>query len=188
MRTIPSAIVSALTSASFRPLILVEMLFDTPLRFASTYDQITYDGDTYIGGANLGSIGGLQENSNLDPQQMEISLSGLNATTLSTIGSGDYLNKDVTVRVLMLDQDGNILGGTDMLWFEGKTDEVRFSYSDQNRITVTARDKLADWARPRVERNINADHQADYPGDLGFEFVAQVADADIIWPKKEFFE
>jgi hypothetical protein len=35
---------------------------------------------------------------------------------------------------------------------------------------------------------MNADQQARYPGDKGFEFVGQIADKKIIWPNGEFFE
>lgn len=188
MRDIPAEIITALDSANFRPLFLVEILFDTPLHFSSAFGEITINSTTYFGAANLGSISSFKENSDLDPQQLEITLAGVSDASLSAIGTSNYLNRDVFVRVAMIAEDGSIIGSGAMDYFIGKTDEVRFTYDKQGAITVVARDKLSDWSRPKVERNVNADHQARYPGDKGFEFVSQVADKDIVWPTGEFFE
>jgi len=188
MRDIPQDIIDALDSAQFRPLILVDIDFPTPIRFSSAYTAVTVGGTQYIGGGSLGSISGVSENSSLDPQEMEITLAGIEDATLSALATQDYMNQDVTIRIAMLDDQGQIIGGQTMLYFFGFSDEVSFDFGSRSAITVTARDRLADWNRKRVERNINADQQARYPGDKGFEFVSQVADANIVWPASEFFE
>jgi hypothetical protein len=189
MRDIPQAIIDALDDGVFRPLYLVEIQFDTPLMFSSTYAEITVGGKTYFGGGNLGSVSSFRENSSLEPNQLEITLAGISDAALAAVGDSNYLNRDVVIRMAMLDENGQPLGdGATFNYFVGKTDEVRFSYGKASAITVIARDKLADWSRVKTEKNVNAYHQARYPGDKGFEFVAQVADKKIIWPSGEFFE
>ena len=188
MRDIPAGIVTALESPIFKPLFLVEIEFDTVLRFSSAYGAITVAGVEYIGAANLGNITSAKENSDLDPNELKITLAGISDAALEAVGNSNYMNRAVAVRVAMFDDDGSIIDDAVMNYFIGKTDNVNFQYGKQSSIVVTARDRLADWARPKIERNMNSDQQADYPGDKGFEFVGQVADKKIIWPKGEFFE
>ena len=188
MRDIPAGIVAALESSIFRPLFLVEIQFDTVLRFSSAYGAITVAGVEYLGAANLGNITSAKENSDLDPNELKITLAGISDASLSAVGSSNYLNRDIAVRVAMFDEDGGVIDDAVMNYFIGKTDDVKFNYGKNSSIVVTARDRLADWARPKVERNINSDQQAAYPGDKGFEFVGQVTDKKIVWPKGEFFE
>ena len=188
MRDIPQDIIDAFESAQFTTLILVEIEFPAPIRFSSAYTAVTINGTEYIGGGQLGSVSAISENTSLDPQSLDITLSGIDDATLTAGATNEYLNKDVAVRLAMLDDQGEVIGGQTMLYFFGKTDEVSFDFGSKSAIQVAARNRLADWNRKRVERNINADQQARYPGDKGFEFVSQVADADIVWPTGEFFE
>ncbi len=188
MRDIPNDIITAFESAQFTTLILVEIEFPTPIRFCSAYTAVTIDGTQYIGGGSLGSVSTIRENTDLDPQELDITLAGIEDATLNAVATSDYLNQDVTVKLAMLNDQGQVIGGQTMLYFFGKTDQVSFDFGSKSAITVAARNRLADWSRPRVERNLNSDQQAKYPGDKGFEFVAQVAEADIVWPAGEFFQ
>ena len=188
MRYVPPGIISALESPIFKPLFLVEIQFDTVLRFSSAYGAITVAGIEYIGAANLGNITSAKENSDLDPNELKITLAGISDASLSAVGNSNYLNRAVVIKVAMFDEDGGVIDDTAMNYFVGKTDDVKFNYGKQSSIVVTARDRLADWSRPSVERNMNSDQQAAYPGDKGFEFVGQIADKKIIWPKGEYFE
>lgn len=188
MRDIPQDIINAFESAQFRTLVLVEIEFPTPIRFSSAFVTATVNGTQYIGGGRLGNVSAVSENTNLDPQSLDISLTGIDDTTLTAAATSEYLNKDVAVRLALLDEQADVIGGQTMLYFFGKTDEVAFDFGAKSSIQVTARNRLADWNRKVIERNINSDQQSKYPGDKGFEFVSQVADADIVWPTGEFFE
>lgn len=188
MRDIPQSIIDALESSIFRPLFLVDIDFDTPLRFSSSYSIVTVRGVEYFGGGNVGKITSAKENSDLEPNQIEITLAGISDAALTAIGGSNYMNRPVVIKVAMLDEVGQVINDDTMNYFIGKTDEVKYNYGKNSSITVIARDRLADWSRPRVERNMNADQQARYPGDKGFEFVGQIADKKIIWPTGEFFE
>ena len=74
MRDIPQAVIDALESKNFKPIFFVEVLFETPLRFTSFYASKTVGGVEYFGLGNLGSVSGVSENTDLDPQQLSINL------------------------------------------------------------------------------------------------------------------
>lgn len=188
MRDIPQSIIDALDNQTLRPVVFVEIMFNTPLRVSSLPDQYTLNGDVYTGRGNLGSISDSTENQDLDPQQIEIKLAGISDEALQLVDRTSYLNRDVTVRWGLLDDQGALLGDTTFIRFIGKTDEAKYNIEESAFITIIARDRLADWSRPRIEKNTNAEQQARFPGDKGFEFAAQVADKKIIWPRGEYFE
>jgi hypothetical protein len=48
-------------------------------------------------------------------------------------------------------------------------------------ITLTIQNRLADWERPRLRRYTDEDQQSVYDGDLGLQFVAQMAEKTIYW-------
>lgn len=52
-------------------------------------------------------------------------------------------------------------------------------------IEVTATDRLASWARPRVRRFNDADQKRYYPNDRFFEGLEESVDVEIVWPSKE---
>tara|TARA_R100000152_G_C6782307_1_gene219757 strand:- start:4094 stop:4660 length:567 start_codon:yes stop_codon:yes gene_type:complete len=188
MRSIPQEIIDALDDGVFRPVFFVEIGFDEPMLFCSLTDDFTIGTKTYIGRGNLGSISSHSENTDLDPQQIEAMISGISDENLGSAGSTNYINRTCTIHVGMLSDQGELLGNDTMLYFRGKTDDLKFIYGDASQIIITIRDRLADWSRQKLERNMNSDHQAKYPGDKFFEFVNQVTDKKIIWPKGEFYE
>jgi hypothetical protein len=72
--------------------------------------------------------------------------------------------------------------------FSGLVDEIQVEIGSIGRITITVRDELADWSRPRIERYTNSDQQARYNGDKGLEYISQVADKEIVWPASSYFD
>lgn len=187
MRDIPAGIIAALESSVFRPAFFVEILFDEPLRFTSLYVSKIVNGIEYFGFGNLGSVSRLSENSDLEPQQLSITIAGVESASLAGALTEPYINRVVRVYVGMLDDQGTLIGDDVMTYFVGKLDEMKIKHGDTGSIEFIARDRLADWDRPRVERYTNAAQQALHPGDKGLEFVSQVADKEIIWPASSYF-
>lgn len=186
MRDIPQAVIDALESRNFKPIFFVEILFATPLRFTSFYASKTVGGVEYFGLGNLGAVSSVSEGTDLDPQQLSISIAGVSQTSLAGALTEPYINRDAKVMVGMLDDNDELLSDP-FNYFVGKVDEMKVHYGKQGKIEIIVRDRLADWARPRIERYTNAAQQARYPGDKGLEFVSQVAEKEIIWPASSYF-
>lgn len=187
MRDIPAALITALESSQFKPIFFVEVMFQTPLRFTSFYSTKTVGGVDYVGLGNLGSINSVSEGSDLEPQQLSISIAGVSQASLSGALTEPYINRNAKVMVGMLDANDNLLSDP-FNYFVGKVDEIKVEYGKIGKIEIIIRDRLADWARPRLERYTNADQQAKYPTDKGLEFVSQVAEKEIIWPASDYFD
>lgn len=187
-RSIDAATIAALESAVVKWLILVKIEFDGgTIAFNSTLGDVNYNGTNYIGFGTLGSVSQLEEDGQLNPQKFNISLSGINPSVLAAVLTEDYLNRPAICHIAALD-DNNAIIGTPIIYFDAKVDSVSASYGKTASISIIARDKLADWNRPKVERYTDQDQQARYPGDKGFEFITSIADKEIIWPAKAWFE
>lgn len=186
MRNIHPDVIAALESRLFREVYFVEILFDDPLRFTSAYSSMLVGGVEYFGAGNLGSVSPIKETSELEPQQFEIQVAGVSESSLAAVVTERYLNRDATCLMALLDDQGQIIGDP-IHYFSGKTDEVTVNVGAVGSITITVRDDLADWARPRVERYTNADQMARYPGDKGLEYISQVADKEVVWPASSYF-
>lgn len=77
--------------------------------------------------------------------------------------------------------DPNVWAGTmDTLTIDGRDDSMV--------VTISAEHPLATWDRPRPVRYTHAQQQLMHPGDLGLEYVASLAEKQIVWPGKAFFK
>lgn len=186
MRYVHPDVIAALDQGVVRPIYFVEILFDDPLRFTSAYSSMTLDGKEFFGAGNLGSVSPVSEGTDLNPQEFKIVVAGVSEASLAAVVTERYMNREATCWTALLDDQGQIIGEP-LHSFGGNTDEVNVEIGKIGRITITVRDELADWSRPRIERYTNADQQARYPGDKGLEYVSQVADKEIIWPASSYF-
>jgi len=53
--------------------------------------------------------------------------------------------------------------------------------SETATIQVTVENRLIEFERTRVRRYTAEDQKIDYPNDKGLEFVAEMAEKEIVW-------
>lgn len=187
-RAIEAAMIAAIGSADVRWLMLARVEFDGgTIAFSSGVGDVDFDGVTYLGFGHLGSVSELKENNDLDPQSYTLELSGVNPALLAAILNEKYMNRRALCHVAALDESNQFIGQP-LLYFDGLVDGVSCSYGSTASITVVVKDRLADWNRPRIERYTDQDQQARHPGDRGFEFVPSLANKEIIWPARSWYE
>lgn len=186
-RGLSSSFITALNQPNVRFLFLCRLEFDGgTIAFNSTLREITYNTVTYTGLGTLGNVSPIEENLSMDPSEFEVSLSAVNDSLVSAILAEEFLNRKAVCLIGVMDENDQIIDTTS--YFNGKMDSVRGSIGDRSHITVTVRDEISDWNRPRIERYTDRDQQRKYPGDLGFEYVPQVANKKVIWPASTWFE
>lgn len=79
-----------------------------------------------------------------------------------------------------------ISGGTlvpdPILSFEGRLDVPQFEDSGNTcTISISYESEMIDLERPRERRWTNDDQHRDFPGDKGFEYMADLPDRSIVW-------
>ena len=193
-RVIDPAIISMLeSSAAYSVAILVNIEFpgeesavDGPLRFTTKLDNIEFNGETYFGAGSLGSVSMPESDGELSPATYKVELSGISDEILEAVAQVSYMNHKATAYIQFMDADYNDISTPQILW-QGLTDGADISIGKVSTVVINVRDRLADWARAKLESYTNGDQIRLHPSDKGFEFVSQVGAKDMAWPEAEWF-
>lgn len=176
-RTIPSALLTAITARECEPFFAFEALLDGgALRIWTGHGDRTIGGNTYTGGGALIGMGEISEVIDLTAQSVTVTLSGLASGILSASLSEPYQGRVANIYV------GERSTSEVLLAFSGRIDTM--SPDDDGAtaaITVTIESKLVDLQRARGRRYTKESQKALYPGDTFFDWTADLADKQVPW-------
>jgi hypothetical protein len=185
-RGLDSALAAALTQASVTHFVLVDMVLDSgTLRLATTPFDIDYGGNTYTAVYGIGAIEAITETSG-EQRGLAFTLSGVPSSTVSLVLSENVQGRAVTVRLVVV--DGATLRVDDAAW-TGLLDTLQLQDgAPAATVRVAAEHRMIAWREPNLLRFSNEDQQRLNSGDKFFEYAADLAQATIVWPGKEFFQ
>lgn len=187
MRTLDSAIAAASQATSCRRIYFARLEFDAgTVAWHSGYGDLTLDSIVYRGLGMIGSIAAVNEQPGVKSQALSMEVCGLKPEVVSLIQQEPYVNRKAYIHCTFLDDQDRPLVATPLLLFKGSIDEITASIGKRASVTITLKSRLADWERQRVLRYTDADQQKLYPGDRAFEFVPQLSQRKLIWPKAAF--
>lgn len=187
-RGLTAAMAAAIAAGTVRPVILYEGYFavtgspspDT-LRLWSGYGELSWDGKAWRGAGDLIAITPVSETTDITAQSFAVSLNGQNADLVSKAIEACRQGLLGRVYVGFYDAAGALIVDP-FLAFSGRLDVPDITMGgDQVTITVSYESRLIDLDRPRERRYTDEDQQADYAGDLGFEYVPALQDPKIPW-------
>jgi len=162
------------------PILFVFMDFDSPLYVNTSPYPFSFGGNEYLGVGTLGKIEAIEEGTNIQARNIRLQLSGIPPELITIALDEHYQGKSCIVYLGFLDSDHALIDDP-FIVFSGLMDVMDINIGKTAEIMVTAENKLADWARPRISRYTNVDQQEKYPNDKGLEFVAEMADIEIVW-------
>lgn len=161
---------------------LVELDYTVaPVRVTSLPYAIEFDGATYVGVGGLGGIGEIGEGSEIRSYGVSLRLSGIPLDYARQVLAQDGQGRPGRIWLGVLDPDSHAAFGQPVLVYQGRIDVTDIELGASIAVTVTLESRLIDWERARHYLYTDADQQAAFPGDLGLEFVAGVADMEITW-------
>lgn len=152
-----------------------------PVRVTSLPYDVEFDGASYLGVGALGSIGEISEGSEVRSYGVSLRLSGIPLDYARQVLAEDGQGRAGRIWLGTLDPDTHVAQGVPVLVYQGRIDVADIEVGGAIAVTVTLESRLIDWERARHYLYTDADQQAAYPGDLGLEFVAGVADMEIVW-------
>lgn len=151
-----------------------------PVRCWSGYGDLAWDDKIFKGTGTFGKISAIEETTELRASGYVFELSGVPAELLEV--SLAELRQGKPARVWFAALESGRLVGTPYLIGSGVTDAATI---EDNGDTVTIRlaieSRLIDLLRPRIRRLTPADQHLTDPDDAGFDYVAGLADAQIVW-------
>tara|TARA_R110000744_G_scaffold53002_2_gene113364 strand:- start:306 stop:932 length:627 start_codon:yes stop_codon:yes gene_type:complete len=164
----------------------VEAIFDTDtIRVWSGLDDLTIGGNTYTGAGSLLNIGGVEENTQVQSNGLDISLSGIDSTVLGYAITENYQNRTINLYLGYLMGGTNEVAGT-LTLFKGRMTNLTISDNPNgSTVNISAENRLIDLDRPSNFRYTKESQNFLHSGDTGFNRVASLQDKQIVWGKTD---
>lgn len=187
MRSLDSAIASASASPVVRFLYLVRIDFDSgTVAWHSGFGNYVYDGITYLGVNILCGISSVSEEAGIKSNTVTLTISGIKPEVISLALQEKYINRTCRIYLQCLDDQDRPITATPYLLFRGSLDNIEGTQGASASFKLTVKSRLADWERPRKLRFTDSDQQKLYPGDKGCEYIPQLSERVLIWPRAAF--
>lgn len=176
-RTVPAALLTALSQSEVQPFYAVEALFDdnddtrydeggylgqNAIRLWTGYGDKTIGVDTYTGSGNVLAISGLEEANDLSAKNITITLNGIDSSLVSLALSEPYQRR--LCRVYFGTDDT-----TAIEVFSGFINTMTIEDSGEtSTISMTVESKLVALERASNRRYTHENHVARHSGDTFF--------------------
>tara|TARA_Y100000310_G_scaffold339892_1_gene433999 strand:+ start:134 stop:712 length:579 start_codon:yes stop_codon:yes gene_type:complete len=188
-RNITSAFNTAITNTVVRPIFAVELDLSTGiLRFWNGLGDITMtaggSSQTFTGLGDLMSISAIEESTSIKANNVSMSLSGIKSSLISSALGANYTNRNASVYIGLFDTSKNVIADVYTI-FKGKMDVMQISEDgDTSVVTLKCENRLITLDRANERRYTLEDQKIDFPSDLGFEFIPDLQDKQIVWGKE----
>ena len=129
------------------------------------------------------SLTSIDESSTLSMSGITLTLAGVKSSLISTALSANYTNKNGAVYLGLFDTSQNVVADVYTL-FKGKMDVLNIQEGqDTALITLKLESRLVTFEKASNRMYTLEDQQVDFPNDVGFEFIPDLQDKEIIWGK-----
>jgi len=163
-----------------RPILFVELQFGAGTEYLhNAVGAYTWGSHTWGGVGDLGEIGPIEEGED-SPFAVELTLSGVSASFLTTAQGVQIFERRVIIYIGFLDDNGALTTTPDELW-SGAMQTMAITLGAVNSITLTAESELIGENFANGALFTDTDQQKRYASDTGFEFLDQMLDARIQW-------
>ena len=181
MRQLTESVAEALQSDNVPLLVLVQLDFASgTVRVCNAGYSFEWDGHVWTGLGNMGGISAVSEGEDLEMYGVTLTLSGVPPELIAVaLGSG-YQGRPATIWLAPLDSEYRLINDPSII-FKGRMDTMPIEVGAQASIQLTVESRLVDWERPRDRRFNHPDQIAEYPADKGLEYVAQMAEKELVW-------
>ena len=187
-RNITTAFKNAITSKVVRPIMAVELDFsDGVLRMWNGYGNLTMTADgsskTFTGQGDLLSLTSIDESSTLSMSGITLTFAGIKSSLISTALSAGYTNRNGAVYLGLFDASQNVIADVYTI-FKGKMDVLNIQEGPLTSvITLKLESRLVTFEKASNRMYTLEDQQVDFANDVGFEFIPDLQDKEIIWGK-----
>jgi hypothetical protein len=181
-RELESALASELQAPVLRPILGCEFLFDGgAIRLWAGLGNLALNGETFVGAGALIAISEYEETAALDAKGLTFTLSGIESSILSLALAEPYQGRICNLYLAAMD-DAGVLVSPSYLLFSGLMDTMSIEEAGETcTVSVTAESRMVILTRAKERRYTNEDQKAQYPDDRGLEYVAGMADKQIVW-------
>ena len=182
-RVTNSATIAALASDSIRLATLIKLDFPTPIYLTDYGQDIVYSTITYDASSYILEVGDASESGDIRVNSMDLTLSAVEQSYVSLFLQSDYVNKQVLVQRVCLDDNNNVIGEP-ITYFDGRI--VAFDIEDSgtdSKITIELASHWQDFDKIQNRKTNTKSQQFWFPNDKGFEYAASII-TNLKWGRK----
>jgi hypothetical protein len=185
-RIISADMISALSASPVRPVYLLRTNVATPyLAYCSLDRDLTWDGIPYVGNGTFLGRSSIVESNDDSADELEIILSGVSEALLSIILAYSHGNILGRLYLGLLNAAGALIADP-LTLFEGIIDCPTIQDKvDELSLSIKYVSTLLPMQSSREIRYTDAMQKHMFPGDLGFEFLSQIAAWKGFWGTKK---
>ncbi len=179
---LPQALADQTAAAVARPVLLA--LFDFgggAVRVWSGVGTLSWDSQAWTGVGTLGEVSAVEETVEVRATGAAFRLSGVPPDLLTEVIGTPIQGRTARLWLGFM-TEGWMLIADPVAIFAGRMDTVEILDGAETAvITLRAENRLRDLERPRIRRYTTEDQVAEYAGDLGFQYVPDLQEAEIAW-------
>lgn len=160
---------------------LVEILHTvSPIRLHTGIGDLIYNSNTFQGMGTLGRISSINENSTMATASVDLSLSGVDTSLISTFNRKDMQNSNVTIWHGYINDLGTLL--VPVVIFNGFVNNSSVDIGrDTSVINLNVIDEFTRWQKNLPKRYNNESQTSDYPNDILFSRQAEMFKETLTW-------
>jgi len=181
-RSMSGGMLAAIQTSILRPAIFVELHFASGVAYVwSGYGTIVWNGHSWLGVGNLGTISVIEEGVTVNARGISITLSGINSSMLADALQDMQIGAPVMIYFGLFDSSSppSLLPDPLTSW-AGRMDQPTINVGgDTSSITVNCENRLIDMNVPVDRRYTHDDQQISHPGDLAFQFVNSIQELTV---------
>lgn len=180
-RTLPTGFQTAASAPIVHPAFMVELDWPSGTVYAWTgYGNLSYGGNTFQGTGLIGKVSQIKESGDLAANGVTLSLSGIPSAMIAEALANDSQGRPAKIWIVAFNADMS-LAANPYLIFDGIIDLCTIEDNGATAtVSVQLQKELVD-NRSGARRYTHEDQQIDFPGDLGFEYVAGLALQTVTW-------
>lgn len=180
-RTLPSAVATGIAATVVKYAFFAEFQFASgTVRMWSGVGDKSWDSQTWTGAGDFGGMSPVDETTEVAATGLTFTLSGIPSSTLSLALSDNYRGKPCKLWLAILDAADAVADAYQL--FAGRMDVMAIEDgSETGEVSVDAESRLIDLNRARSLRYTDAEQKRLYPGDLGCEYAAKLAERMLYW-------
>lgn len=182
-RNISNDLKTASESDVIIPVILVKLEYASGnVNAHSAVGTIVFNGDTYLGVGQYGSVTATAETSDGSANYVDLELSGVESALVSIQLNEHYQGRRGTLYYGLFDKNSNALIEPTII-FRGLMDNSEITLGETGSIKLRINNRLAEWDKINLRRYTDTEQQFRFPGDTGLQFVQRIAETQLIWGK-----
>ena len=146
---------------------------------------IEWGGYYWLGIGQLGSIDTIKEDTQVRPNGLRLTISGVDTALVQSAITEDYHGRPVAIYIGLLDTATNALIDTPEVAFKGVMDFLTVELNQNTgSISVNCESEMARWQRPRGLLYTHESQQLLYEGDRGFDMIPAIQNRVLDWTKR----